>query len=81
MPKFLTKKREKEIHRHNCKQSFVLQKARETVQRLEWERDTLVKETERLLQQADADRTLLTRTVKQKETELHDVNMSLKQLQ
>ena len=51
------------------------------MKRLEWERDTLIQETERLLQQADSDRTLLKQTVKQKETELHSVNVTLKQLQ
>lgn len=48
---------------------------------MEWERDSLIQETERLLQQADTDSDLLRQTVALKETELRRVNNELKELQ
>lgn len=60
---------------------YCIQQSRERVSRLEWERDTLIQETERLLQQADTDRQRLRQTVKQKEEEFHRVNVTLRELQ
>lgn len=50
------------------------------MQRLEWERDQFVEETDRILKKADKDNDTLRQTIKSKEQELKSVNAELNQV-
>ncbi|KAH3855810.1 uncharacterized protein LOC127871097 [Dreissena polymorpha] len=55
-------------------------KAEERVRQLEWQRDQLVSETERLLREADTDSSRLRETLHEKDREIERVNDSLSKL-